>query len=217
MICFPAKLSGGLTSNEWGTQTGAGDPDLVATNIRLDAVIFGVTGTVRQTLIPKTGQTNSYHTGDDGDLQKGVPLPIPRFTIGTGTNGTNLVTDNMTGLTWTRNANNMWGQTNWYAAMTNCNDLDYGGYTDWRLPNVRELYSLWCLFGTNRPLPNTDGTGPWVENDPFTDVQWGYTWTSTQYGSSTGSACTVSIGGVAVIGRDRTAGFNYYVWPVRGP
>src|SRR5262245_48386122 len=30
--------------------------------------------------VPKTGQTTSYATGDDGDLRKGIELPTPRFT-----------------------------------------------------------------------------------------------------------------------------------------
>ena len=29
----------------------------------------------------KTGQITSYRTGDDGDLEKGVARPSPRFTI----------------------------------------------------------------------------------------------------------------------------------------
>jgi len=41
--------------------------------------------------LPKTGQTTSYATGDDGDLQKGATLPTPRFTD----NGNGTVTDNL--------------------------------------------------------------------------------------------------------------------------
>ena len=53
--------------------------------------------------IAKTGQTTSYATGDDGDLQNGVALPAwyPRFTD----NGDGTVTDNLTGLMWAKNAN----------------------------------------------------------------------------------------------------------------
>ncbi len=31
--------------------------------------------------VPQTGQTVSYAPGDDGDLQKGVASPIPRFDM----------------------------------------------------------------------------------------------------------------------------------------
>ena len=42
--------------------------------------------------VEKTGQTTSYGIGDDGDLEKGIPWPNPRFTD--NLNGT--VTDNLT-------------------------------------------------------------------------------------------------------------------------
>jgi hypothetical protein len=60
--------------------------------------------------VPKTGQTtcwdehgepiNCEGTGQDGELQKGVPWPDPRFTD----NADGTVTDNLTGLIWLRNA-----------------------------------------------------------------------------------------------------------------
>jgi hypothetical protein len=65
-----------------------------------------------------------------------VAWPSPRFTAQTVT-----VTDNLTGLMWTKNAN-LAGTKNWSDALTYCNSLDHGGYTDWRLPNIRELHSL---------------------------------------------------------------------------
>ncbi|MBF0552391.1 MAG: hypothetical protein HQK60_17905, partial [Deltaproteobacteria bacterium] len=40
--------------------------------------------------LPKTGQTTAYNWTDDGDLQKGVAWPSPRFTD----NGNGTITDN---------------------------------------------------------------------------------------------------------------------------
>lgn len=61
--------------------------------------------------LPKTGQITSYDTGaiDDGDLQRGVAWPSPRFTTGTGA-GVDCVTDNLTGLMWAENGNLPAGQ-----------------------------------------------------------------------------------------------------------
>ena len=103
-------------------------------------LFFGVSGIcehqrgcVYPAAVPKTGQTTSLcDQDDDGALQKGVPWPNPRFTVGADTN---VVTDNLTGLMWARNAN-LFGVVNWGTAVTNCNNLNYGGYTDWRLPNI---------------------------------------------------------------------------------
>ena len=73
----------------------------------------------------------------------------------------------------------------WGAAVTNCNNLDYGGYDDWRLPNLRELLSLMDYNWYNPALCNTAGTGQWTANDPFTDVPTNvasdliYFWSST--------------------------------------
>lgn len=44
--------------------------------------------------VEKTGQTKSYYPKDDGDIQKGVLWPIPRFTE----TNEDKVKDNLTGL-----------------------------------------------------------------------------------------------------------------------
>jgi hypothetical protein len=95
--------------------------------------------------VPKTGQTVTYATGDDGDLQKGTSWPNPRFTD----NGDGTVTDNLTGLIWLKNAN-CFGDRTWADALTDSGGLADGSCAltdgssagDWHLPNVRELHSL---------------------------------------------------------------------------
>lgn len=48
--------------------------------------------------LPQSGQTVSYASGDDGNLQKGVAWPTPRFIdIGDGT-----MADTLTGLIWAK-------------------------------------------------------------------------------------------------------------------
>ena len=92
--------------------------------------------------VPKTGQTTSYATGDDGDYEKGVASPSPRFID----KGDGTVIDNLTGLMWAKNAN-LFGQRTWNNALSDANNLSLGTvcgipYTDWRLPNRFELESL---------------------------------------------------------------------------
>jgi hypothetical protein len=176
--------------------------------------------------LPKTGQTSCYNTagdtitcmgtGQDGDLQKGVDWPDPRFTV----NG-DAVTDNLTGLVWAKNANLMVtrdptfdadstandGMVTWQHALNyvaKLNSENYLNHTDWRLPNTRELRSLADYELFNPALP----TG-----HPFTQVQSGYYWSSTSDAYDTGSAWLVGMYYSYVY--DDGKATDYYVWPVR--
>jgi hypothetical protein len=166
--------------------------------------------------VEKAGQTTSYATGDDGDLEKGVPWPNPRFTD--NLDGT--VTDNLTGLIWLKNAN-CFGTRTWNNALSDCNGLSSGlcGLTDgssagdWRLPNLKELFSLIHFGYYNLALPNTNGNGQWTNGDPFTNVQFLY-WSSNTYLTSTNIAWDVLMvdGQVNVTGKL----VDQHVWCVRG-
>jgi hypothetical protein len=50
-----------------------------------------------------------------------------------------IVTDTETGLKWTKDYVT---DKTWQQAMDYCETLDYGGFTDWRLPNIEELKTL---------------------------------------------------------------------------
>jgi hypothetical protein len=99
-------------------------------------------------LLPQTGQVISYATGDDGYYQSGIPLPNPRFTV----EGL-CVRDNFTNLMWTIDVNVAGVVMNWYDALDYCETLSYGGYDDWRMPNVVEMRSLMDYGNHNPALP----------------------------------------------------------------
>jgi len=167
--------------------------------------------------VEKTGQTDSYAPGDDGDLQKGVVWPVPRFRD----NGDGTVTDRLTGLIWLKNAN-CFGTMVWDDALAVCNDLADGqcGLTDssepgaWRLPNKNELESLIHVGYYGPALPNTEGTGQWTEGDPFTGVQSDVYWSSTTSAYGPGNAWYVDLDGGYADDFNKT--YYGYVWPVRG-
>jgi hypothetical protein len=167
--------------------------------------------------VPKTGQTTSYGTRDDGALQKGVAWPTPRFTD--NNNGT--VTDNLTKLIWMKNAN-AFGVKNWADALTTANTLasgsgdlnDGSNAGDWRLPNLRELQSLMDYAFYSPALPNTLGTGKWAEGNPFQGVQSSAYWSSSTYVNGTIWAWFVNFYVGLVNGSDKSN--SNHVWCVRG-
>ncbi len=87
----------------------------------------------------KTGAGN--YTGinefEDGATQRGVSGPSVRFT----NNGDGTVTDNMTGLMWSKNINLIAG-SNLANAVSVTSSMFLGGNDDWRLPNVKEIMNL---------------------------------------------------------------------------
>jgi len=179
--------------------------------------------------VQKTGQTTSYATGDDGNLEKGVAWPNPRFTIiycdttGPCSNqefdcdtdaGTDVVTDNLTGLLWTRDAN-MFGLKTWQQALDLCNSMNHAGYDDWRLPNRFELASLLDIKFYQPALSNSMGTGQWTHGDPFINlITDGNYWSSSTCAYSLPDAWLVYMyfGIVGIAEKD----VDHYFWPVRG-
>lgn len=55
-------------------------------------------------------------------------------------NGDGTVTDRATGLMWMKNDSGR--PVNWEKALEYAENLEYAGYNDWRLPNVKELQSI---------------------------------------------------------------------------
>jgi hypothetical protein len=172
--------------------------------------------------LPKTGQTYSLAPGDDGALQLGVPWPNPRFT----NNGNGSVTDNLTGLVWLQNAN-CFGDKEWGNALAAANGLKDGDCGlndgsvagDWRMPNVRELYSLINYKFFNPALSNAAGTAQWTEGDPFSNVwnplYYGYYWSSTELTySSAVMVVAMQLGEVTWMPAQESVMLP--VWPVRG-
>lgn len=169
------------------------------------------------TLVRKTGQTTSYATGDDGDLERGIGFVTPRFTD----NSDGTVTDNQTGLIWLKNAN-CFGARTWYDAKSYSNGLADGscGLTDgssagdWILPNSNELASLVHKGYINPTVPNTAGTGKWIQGDPFNNVQFSYYWSSSTEAGNSLNAWVVGMSAGVVSFYDKS--YGGYVWPVRG-
>jgi hypothetical protein len=87
------------------------------------------------------------------------------------------VYDNVTGLTWTQSPDlNGDGDINTDDKLTfaeaqaypnTLNAQNYGGYSDWRLPTMKQLYSLMDFRGTDPSGPDTSGLTPFIDTDYF--------------------------------------------------
>jgi hypothetical protein len=168
--------------------------------------------------LPRTGQWQCYDTngdeidcpgtGQDGAIAAGIDWPHPRFND--YPDGT--VTDNLTGLMWTKDANLPNGNRIWQEALDYVKGMNDGtypncGYTDWRLPNRKELHSLTDYSQDYPALPPLH---------PFTNVDSSYHyWSSTTYASSPDYAWLVTMWGGHVYYGSKSSN-AYYVWPVRG-
>jgi hypothetical protein len=164
--------------------------------------------------VPKTGQTVLSLAGDDGDLEKGVASPNPRFTD----NGNGTITDNLTALIWLKNAN-CFGAPQWATAISDANSLAAGACGlsdgsvagDWRLPNVRELHSL-VDYGVNTCCDFTDPVLP--TGHPFTNFQASFYWSSTTTAGGSSGAWLVFFGSGFVFDDGKFG--NGFVIAVRG-
>jgi hypothetical protein len=121
----------------------------------------------------KTGQTTSYRTGDDGDLEEGRATDFFTLASNNPFGNTNRFTDELGGSTYTNNIVIDWSAYNgatvlgyrrtlngtlstWNSAIDNSQLVSIGTFTSgWRLPNIREIQNLqnWSLTQTYNYAP----------------------------------------------------------------
>jgi hypothetical protein len=174
--------------------------------------------------VPTTGQTLCYAadgsaiipcagTGQDGEFQNGLPWPVARFTD----NSDGTITDNLTGLTWLKDAN-CFGQITWSQALSSagalsngaCNLTDGSVAGDWRVPNIRELQSLVDYGAPTQPaLP---AGHPFVNLGQTVGLDYPY-WTSNTNATSWSVGFVINFGPGSLIGSAK--GNANFLWPVR--
>ena len=159
--------------------------------------------------LPDSGQTGSITLtfGEDSDYQPTASQP--GFTMYyNAVDASSVTVDNRTGLMWV--ADPVGAGTSvtytWEGAITACENLSYGGYTDWRLPDIRELMSVTDYGAAAAPV---------IRAKFFPNTQASVYWSATTYVSNTDSAWTVDFNEGVVDGYSKSTSFNY-VRCVRG-
>jgi len=129
---------------------------------------------------------------------------VSTATGGYADNGDGTVTDTSTGLMWQQQAGS--STQTWEQALAYCEGLNLGGYTDWRLPTVKELQSL-VDYSRYYPAINTTY---------FPNAAASWYWSSTSGVDRTASAWGVdfAVGLVGVYNGSKS--YAGYVLAVRG-
>jgi hypothetical protein len=194
-----------------------------------------------------TGQDECY------DTLQAIPCPQPgepfygqdaNYSGNTPSytdNGDSTVTDLVTGLMWQKSPDrngdgviNYSDKLYYQQALDSAASCNLAGYTDWRLPTIKELYSL-IMFSGVEPAPedtSTAGCIPFIDTSYFDfgygDISAGERIIDAQYASSTIYLGTTMGGNKTMFGvnfadgrikgypADSIIGKKYYVQYVRG-
>jgi len=168
--------------------------------------------------LPDTGQHKCYN---DAGTEITCPRPGERFygqdaqyqgpEPAFRDNGNGTVTDLNTGLMWQQGddqnecAEYSYGCYTWEEAGAYCDALTLAGYTDWRLPDRRELVSI-----VNYAIASP---GPTIDTRYFPNCRSSYYWSGSTYAYSPYTAWNVSFG-LGSVGWVTKAG-HYHVRCVR--
>jgi len=167
--------------------------------------------TVNNYLMIATGQTILYNAngevvtnlsvgdpfyGQDANYLKGKKMSFKD-------NGDKTVTDLNTGLMWQQVPSS--NSFSWQEAVDYCNNLELGGYSDWRIPSCKELFSI-SDFESGWPYLNTSffhlASGQITKDEQY--------WTSNYY-----VGVTVEGGSKAAFGVNHVTG-HIKAYPAEG-
>ncbi len=128
---------------------------------------------------PDNAWSAYFNHGGVSSHGKDVSLPVRAVRGGQSgqaffENGDGTVTDTSTGLMWQKPAE---GEMNWEAALAYSESLNFAGYSDWRLPSLKEL---WSIVDHSRARPAID-----IAYFPYATLVSSSYWSATTYPHST--------------------------------
>lgn len=182
------------------------DEDTGLTVVQKDS-LFYLKGT-------KTGQTTSYEAGDDGERQAGRGVSFGVLSCNnwfgntnrfTATDGSQTLVDDVM-LDWQEQL--MWyvlpfgTVATWTLAMSGAEGQSVGGYSDWTLPNIKQLTSL-----INYGMSDTMNYSPLsISSTPYANI-----WSSTTNPNATTEAYRINPVNGNVNGLTKATAGVYYI------
>lgn len=188
--------------------------------------------------LPDTGQSGCYDSNGTSIscAGSGQDASYSRHPLSYTNNGDGTVTDNVTGLMWQQSAdldddgtidvNDKKSQTD---AVSYCDALSLAGYSDWRLPDIKTMYSLIHFDGTDVSDGSDDTSQPFIDDSVFGfgygDTSAGERQIDAQWATTSIYVSTVMNGDEAMFGVNLadgrikgypTADKTFYVYCVRG-
>jgi hypothetical protein len=154
------------------------------------SILLALSGSVQAVDMPlvDTGQTAEYNTKREisspnpGDVYYGQDAMYQGNQPSYRDNQDGTVTDLVTGLMWSKAVDS--DKVTPYEAETAAEKMNLAGYTDWRVPNIKELYSLidfrgYTGFGRSRSGAPSNAI-PYINTDYF-DFMYGCTSAGERY------------------------------------
>lgn len=154
----------------------------------INSFIYSIIQALTTAKLMKTGQTVSYRTGDDGDLEAGRATSFTVLAENNPFGNTNRFTDELGGATYTNNIVIDWStydgssvlgyrrttngsNVTWNDAIDGALAVSIGSFTTgWRLPNAVEMLNI-CNYGAS--------SGKVLNYSPLNITAWVNLWTST--------------------------------------
>lgn len=185
-----------------------------------DSTVVSSTSAIGKYPIVSTGQTKFYDTASEistpsiSSIFYRQDASLSKNFANYKDNGDGTISDLVTGLMWekTIDKNNdgkidAFDKMIYTNALNNAKNCKTGGYTDWRLPTIKELYSLINFSGIDPSGYNgtsTSGLTPFIDikffNFNYGDISSGERIIDAQYASSTKYVTTTMFGDDTVFG-----------------
>jgi len=148
--------------------------------VMLALTISGTAVQAQSYAIAGTGQVKAYNNTteiavpESGQSWYGqsanYPGNQPSYTL----NGDGTVTDNITELMWSQSPDinndgviDYSDKLTYYEAVASAEPFSLAGYNDWRLPTIKELYSLIMFSGVDVDPQSVTGSAPFIDTNYF--------------------------------------------------